>query len=62
MGLDGKTPVVVEKQHDWNVPRSIKGKTKRLHYKDHYGNKMDFSATNGNEGKFDWNDQTEHYF
>jgi len=62
MGLDGKTPVVVDNNTTWNIPRSIKGKTKRLHYKDRYGSKMDFSATNGNQGKFDWNDQTEHYF
>jgi hypothetical protein len=62
MGHDKKTPVVVENNTSWNIPRAIKGKTKRFHYKDQYGNKIDFPGTNGNEGKFDWNDQTETYF
>lgn len=62
IGLDGKTPVVVENNKSWNIPRAIKGKTKRLHYTDQFGNKIDFTGTNSNEGKFDWNDQTPVYF
>lgn len=62
LGLDGKTPVVVENNTSWNIPRSIKGKTKRLHYKDSFGNKFDMTQTNSNQGKFDWNDQTPVYF
>jgi len=61
VGLDGKTPIVVENNTSWNIPRSIKGKTKYVRYKDQFGNKLDFSGTNSNQGKFDWTDQTEKY-
>jgi hypothetical protein len=61
IGLDGKTPVVVENNTTWNIPRSIKGKTKYVRYKDQFGNKMEFSGTNSNQGKFDWTDKTEKY-
>jgi len=62
MGLDKKTPVVVENNTSWNIPRSIKGKTKRLHYKDRHGNRFDLKETNSNQGKFEWTDQTPVYF
>jgi len=62
IGMDGKTPIVVENNTSWNIPRSIKGKTKYVRYKDQYGNKLDFKNSNSNEGKFDWTDTTEHYF
>ena len=62
MGMDKQTPVVVDNNTSWNIPHSIKGKTKYLRYKDRYGNKVDMTKTNSNEGKFDWNDQSEHYF
>jgi len=62
IGLDHKTPVVVENNTTWNIPRSIKGKTQRLHYKDSHGNKFDMKGTNSNQGKFDWDDQTPSYF
>ena len=62
VGLDKKTPVVVENNTTWNIQRSIKGKTKHVLYKDEFGNKLDFSGTNSNQGKFDWTDQTEKYF
>jgi hypothetical protein len=62
LGLDKKNPVVVENNTTWNIQRSIKGKTKHVRYKDQFGNKLDFSGTNSNQGKFDWTDQTEHYF
>lgn len=62
MGMDKKTPVVVENNTSWNISRSIKGKTKYLRYKDQYGNKVDMTKTNSNEGKFDWNDQSSEYF
>jgi hypothetical protein len=58
VGLDGKTPVVVENNTTWNMPQSIKGKTKEWRYRDTHGNKFDFRATNSNEGKFDWTDET----
>jgi hypothetical protein len=62
IGLDGKTPVVVENNTTWNIKRSIKGKTKQWRYRDSYGNKFNFTATNSNQGKFDWTDETAHYF
>ena len=62
MGLDKKTPVVVENNTTWNIKRSIKGKSKYVRYKDEFGNKLDFKGTNSNQGKFDWTDQTEKYF
>jgi hypothetical protein len=62
MGIDGKTPVVVENNWSWNIQHGIKGKTKRLHYKDEFGNEFDLNATNANQGKFDWSDKTAVYF
>ena len=62
IGLDGKTPVVVENNSTWNIGRSIKGKVKKLKYRDHYGNKFEFEGVNSNQGKFDWTDQTPAYF
>jgi hypothetical protein len=61
IGLDNKTPVIVENNTTWNIPRSIKGKAKRLRYRDRYGNKFDLKETNSNQGKFDWNDQTQRF-
>jgi len=61
MGIDGKTPVVVENNWSWNIRHGIKGKTKRLHYKDDFGNDFDLKETNANQGEFDWSDQTPVY-
>lgn len=61
IGMDGKTPVVVENNTAWRIPRAIKGKTKYMRYKDKYGNKFDEEATNSNEGKFDWKDTSAPY-
>lgn len=62
LGIDGKTPVVVENNWSWNIGHGIKGKTKRLHYKDEFGNSFDVNATNANQGRFDWSDKTPIYF
>lgn len=62
MGMDGKTPVVVENNASWNIQHGIKAKTRQLQYKDVYGNRFDFKQTNSNQGKFDWNDTTPVYF
>lgn len=61
-GGDGKNPIVVENMTAWNVQHDIKGKAKRLHYKDEFGNQFDLTDTNANEGKFNWTDKTPHYF
>ncbi|HME00561.1 MAG TPA: DUF1326 domain-containing protein [Terriglobia bacterium] len=61
-GMDGKTPVVVENNTSWNIPKSVKGKTKFLRYSDEFGNKFDMTGTNSNQGKFDWTDETKEYF
>lgn len=62
MGGDGKNPIIVENMTAWNVRHDIKGKTKRLYYKDEFGNQFDLTDTNANEGKFDWTDKTPDYF
>jgi hypothetical protein len=62
LGIDGKTPVVVENNWSWNIKHGIKGKTKRFQYKDEFGNEFDMTATNANQGKFDWSDKTPVYF
>ncbi|MGH9468999.1 MAG: DUF1326 domain-containing protein [Terriglobia bacterium] len=62
IGMDGKTPIVVENMQAWNVQHDIKAKAKRLYYKDQYGNQFDMAGTNSNQGKFDWTDKTPHYF
>jgi len=61
-GIDGKTPVVVENNWSWNIRHGIKGKTKRLHYQDEFGNAFDLTGTNANQGEFDWSDKTSLYF
>lgn len=62
IGGDGKTPVVVENNTTFNMPRSTKTKTKVFRYKDSHGNNIDTSATNGNQGHFDWTDKNTTYF
>jgi hypothetical protein len=62
MGIDGKTPVRVENNWSWNIRHGIKGKTKRLQYKDEFGNAFDLTGTNANQGEFDWSDKTPIYF
>jgi hypothetical protein len=62
MGMDKKTPVIVENNTSWNIQKSIKGKTQEFHYKDRYGNKIDVKGSNSNQGKFDWTDETKEYF
>ncbi|MGH9398707.1 MAG: DUF1326 domain-containing protein [Terriglobia bacterium] len=62
IGMDGKTPIVVENMTAWNVQHDIKGKTTRLRYKDEFGNQLDFENTNANLGKFDWTEKTPNPF
>jgi hypothetical protein len=61
LGIDGKTPVIVENNVSWNIQHAIKGKTKRLHYKDEFGSEFDMTNTNANQGLFDWSDKTPVY-
>jgi len=62
IGMDGKTPVVVENNTSWNISKSIKGKTTWFRYKDQYGSKYATTGTNSNQGRFAWTDQTKRYF
>ena len=62
MGFDGKTPIVVEHNTTFNIPRTTKGKSKKAAYADSYGNDFKFDGTNGNHGHFDWTDKTAAYF
>jgi hypothetical protein len=52
VGRDGKTPVVVENNTVWPIPRAIKGKTSRLNFRDENVGKIATSNTNANYGKF----------
>jgi hypothetical protein len=61
IGGDGQTPVVLENNTTFNIPRSTKTKTRFFRYKDSGGNLIDTAATNGNQGHFDWTDQTSAY-
>ena len=52
VGRDGKTPVVVENNTVWPIPRAIKGKTSTLEFLDKNVGKISASGTNANYGKF----------
>jgi hypothetical protein len=62
VGIDGKTPVVVENNWSWNIQHGIKGKTRQLRYKDEFGNQFEAQNSNANQGKVDWSDKTPLYF
>ena len=62
IGLDGKTPVILENNPSWNIQHGVKAKAESLDYHDQYGNKIKFVGVNSNEGRFDWTDQTPKYF
>lgn len=62
LGIDGKTPVIVENNASWNIQHGIKAKTRQMTYKDSFGNQFAFKGTNSNQGKFDWSDTTPVYF
>ena len=62
IGMDGKTPVLLENNPSWNIQHGIKAKAKELEYRDRHGNKYRFADVNSNEGWFDWTDQTPKYF
>jgi len=62
IGLDGKTPIILENNPSWNIQHGVKAKAQELTYHDQYGNKFSFKGVNSNEGIFDWTDQTEKYF
>lgn len=60
-GFDGKSPIVVENNNDFNVPRIEKGKTGSLKYRDDLGNVIEAKDSNAGRGRFDWTDQTAEY-
>ncbi|MDE3181714.1 MAG: DUF1326 domain-containing protein [Acidobacteriota bacterium] len=62
IGMDGKTPIIVENMTAWNVKHDIKGKTTEFEYKDGFGNRLSFNGTNANLGKFDWTNETPNPF
>lgn len=62
IGMDGKTPILVENNPSWNIQHGIKAKAEKLEYHDQHGNKYKFAGVNSNQGKFDWTDQTPKYF
>ncbi len=60
-GFDGKSPIVVENNNDFNVPRIEKAKTTSLKYRDDLGNIIDAKDSNAGRGHFDWTDRTVEY-
>ena len=62
IGMDGKTPILVENNPSWNIQHGIKAKATELEYHDQHGNKYSFKGVNSNQGRFDWTDQTPKYF
>jgi hypothetical protein len=62
IGMDGKTPIVLENNPSWNIQHGIKAKATELKYQDQHGNKYKFSGVNSNQGQFDWTGQTPKYF
>lgn len=52
VGRDGKSPVVVENNTVWPIPRAIKGKAKPLAYSDSTAGTFRGDGTNANYGKF----------
>ncbi len=62
IGMDGKTPIIVENMQSWNVQHDVKAKTKRLYYRDPFGNKYNLKNANSNMGRFNWTDKTPAYF
>jgi len=61
MGIDGKTPIVLENNWSWNILHGIKARTRTLAYHDEYGNRIETASSNANQGRFDWNDRTPLY-
>jgi len=59
IGIDGKSPIMVENNWSWNVTHCIKAKASHLHYKDEFGNEFDVRDVNANQGKFDYTEQTK---
>jgi hypothetical protein len=59
IGIDGKSPIVIENNWSWNVTHCIKAKARRLHYKDEFGNEFDVRDVNANQGKFDYTEKTK---
>lgn len=62
IGMDGKTPILVENNPSWNIQHGVKAKAQEFEYHDEHGNKFKFAGVNSNEGRFDWTDQTPKYF
>ena len=62
IGMDGKTPIILENNPSWNIQHGIKAKAQTLAYQDQHGNHYRYAGVNSNEGKFDWTDQTPEYF
>ncbi len=58
-GRDPNKPVVVENNTTFAIEKSVKGKTEYLKYKDAYGNTLDYTGTNSNQGDFDYTEKSK---
>ena len=59
LGLDDKTPIIVENNWSWNIRHCIKGKASLMRYKDEFGNKFAVKHVNANIGEFDYDENTK---
>ena len=59
LGLDDKTPIIVENNWSWNIQHCIKGVASRMRYKDEAGNQFDVKKVNANIGQFDYDENTK---
>jgi hypothetical protein len=59
IGIDGKSPIMIENNWSWNVTHCIKAKASHLQYKDEFGNEFDVRDVNANQGRFDYTEKTK---
>jgi hypothetical protein len=62
LGMDGKTPIVVLNNTNFNLKRSLKGRTGAFRYQDRFGNNIEFKGTNTNTGEFEYDQDTQKFF
>ncbi len=58
IGMDGKSPIVVENNVTWPIRRFIKGKTTKFDYHDALGNTLKLEGVNANLGDFEFSGKT----
>ncbi|MDE2126412.1 MAG: DUF1326 domain-containing protein [Armatimonadetes bacterium] len=62
MGLDGKKPVELVNNYNWNIKHNVKAKTDTFTYAGPNGDTFQYKGTNCNEGDFSWSSETKIYY